>query len=66
MILSAAADLFVASYNFITLKPMEMVEIVAAFLACVVLAIFRIKTKAVNVERLLEAKRAVAEEAANA
>jgi APA family basic amino acid/polyamine antiporter len=66
MSLSAAADLFVACYNFITLKPVEMAEIVAAFLACVVLAIFRIKTKAVNIDNLLEAKRTVAKEAANA
>jgi len=43
-----------------------MAEVIAAFLACVVLAILRIKTKAVNVDRLLEAKRTVAEEAVNA
>jgi basic amino acid/polyamine antiporter, APA family len=66
MCLSAAADLFVAYYDFITLKPVEMAEILAAFLACVVLAILRIKTKAVNVDALLEAKRTIAEEAANA
>jgi APA family basic amino acid/polyamine antiporter len=66
MSLSAAADLFVACYDFITLKSVEMAEVIAAFLACVVLAILRIKTKAVNVDRLLEAKRTVAEEAVNA
>ena len=66
MSLSAAADLFVACYDFITIKPVEMAEVIAAFLACVVLAILRIKTKAVSVARLLEAKRTVAEEAANA
>jgi APA family basic amino acid/polyamine antiporter len=66
MSLSAVADLFVAYYNFITLKPVEMAEVIAAFLACVVLAILRIRTKAVNVARLLEHKRIVAEEAANA
>jgi APA family basic amino acid/polyamine antiporter len=66
MSLSAAADLFVAIYNFITLKPIEMVEIAAAFFACVFLAILRIKTRAVNVDQLMEAKRVVAEEAAKA
>ncbi len=66
MSLSAAADLFVAYYDFITRNSAEMVEIIAAFLACVVLAIFRIKTKAVDADKLLEIKRTVAEEAASA
>jgi hypothetical protein len=43
-----------------------MAEVIAAFLACVILAILRIKAKAVNVDALLEAKRTVAEEAAKA
>jgi APA family basic amino acid/polyamine antiporter len=63
IILSAAADLFVAYYVFITLKPMEMAEIAAAFLACVALAMLRIKTKSVDVAKLLEIKKAVAAEA---
>jgi basic amino acid/polyamine antiporter, APA family len=64
MSLSAAADLFVAHYDFITLKSTERIEVVAAFLACVAIAMIRIKTKAVDVGKLLEIKKNVAEEAA--
>lgn len=63
--IGVAVNLFVAYNLFITLSPAQMVADVVALLACVVLAIVRIKTGAVDVNKLLEMKKAAAEEASS-
>ncbi len=65
MLLSAAADLFVAYNLFAVLKPVQMIYMVSAFGVCILLAFIRIKTKAVDLDRLMKTKNAVIEEAEN-
>lgn len=65
MILGAAADLFIAYNLLVTLKPIQMLYVALAFGFCIVLAIIRVKTKAVDVNKLMEIKKTVSEEAAN-
>ena len=65
MLLSAAADLFVTYNLFVVLKPAQMLNMVIAFVICILLALFRIKIKAVDLDKLAKTKNAVIEEAAN-
>lgn len=61
--LGVLTNIFVAYNLFITLSPMQMAADLLAMLACVVLAIVRIKTGAVDVNKLLELKKAATAEA---
>lgn len=61
--LAVAVNLFVAYNLFITLSPGQMLADVGAMAVCVILAVVRIKTKAVDVNKLLELKKATIAEA---
>lgn len=61
--LGVLTNIFVAYNLFVTLSPAQMAADLVAMLACVVLAIVRIKTGAVDVNKLLEMKKAATAEA---
>lgn len=63
--LGVLTNIFVAYNLFITLSPAQMIADLLALLGCVVLAIVRIKTGAVDVNKLLELKKAATMEAEN-
>ena len=63
MSLAVAVNAFVAYNLFISLTKAQMIADVAALAVCVLIAFIRIRTKAVDVDKLLEAKHAAEMEA---